>query len=373
MINTTNKRALLESSLECGNQPDITCSPLKKRRTNAYLKCIEHNIPKYSDHKLRVNPKASAFAAEDCLFLNPGGEVINDHRSKYTQWVLACKFIIAANWKVEGSRIPPNMHFFVDDQQNICALVENENSPVTNDVVRHCSQIDTAMVRKYRRQRMDNEMNKVSDSEDSGDSEDDDLVAIHHDMVYIVRIPAVYYDQNLQSSFYSVCCRAAQYLQKRQHYGHPLFQILFKNIANFDSFQLTVPMVSLRGTLYAMFCQFGLGVFAHDDLKKHHAMSRMEFRAFLGLYDCWKEIERREQCRKVMYRCSSSSGQNGNGIDLDVMKLIVHWTGLEEMDDVALLQWTDNFERRSTAYKQYKAELRVLISNLKVIVDFHSK
>jgi len=369
MINSANKRALLESDIECGNQPNITCSPPKKRRTNAYLKCIERNIPKYGDHKLRVNPKASAFAAEDGLFLNPGGGVINDHRNKYTQWVLACKFIIAANWKVEGSRIPQNMHFFVDDQQNICALVENENSPVTNDVVRHCNQIETAMVRKYRRQRMDNEMNKAFDSDDSGDSEDDDLVSIHDDMVYIVRIPAVYYDQNLHSSFYSVCCRAAKHLQKRQNYGHPLFQILFKNIANFDSFQLTVPMVSLRGTLYAMFCQFGLGVFAHDDLQKDHVMNRLEFRAFLGLYDCWKEIGRREQCRKVMYRCSSEK----NGIDLDVMKLIVGWTGLEEMDDYALLKWTDNFDRRSSEYKEYKTELRALISNLKVIVDFHSK
>jgi len=367
--NNKNKSCTKRSLLDCDIPFAAPRSPLKKRRTNAYLKSIERTIPAFNDFKLRIDPRASANTADDALFLNPTGRV----NERHTQWVLASKFVIAANWKVDGNRIPQNMRFFVDEQQNLCAFIEDEHCDITRDVVHHCRQIETSVVRKYRRQRLKGE--NVSDSEDS--DIDNGMVAVQHpverqreeEMVYIVRIPAIYYAQNLKSSFYLVCCRTAKHLQRMQHYGHPLFQILFKNIANFDSFQLSVPMVSLRGPLYAMFCQFGLGVSDHENVKKHHVMSRCEFRAFLGLFDCWIEMKRREQCRKTMFgHCAKEMG-----FDLDVMKLIVEWTGLGEMDESMMLEWTDRFDTKSTSYKQYKNELRAHISNLQEIVDFRSE
>jgi len=337
-------------------------SPLKKRRMSAYLKSITRDVPLLTDCKLRVNPQESALAVDDCLFLSPLGSV----NEKYMQWVLACKFTIAANWKVAGNRIPDEMHFFVDDQKNFCALISNPHSDTTHHVVHHCRQIETSMVRKYRRRRTSDD--PFTDSENS---EDDDLSPLdaQYETVYIVRIPPAYYARNLQSSFYALCCRTAQHLQRSQHYGHSLFQILFQNIANFDSFQLSVPTVPLRGSLYRMFCQFGLGVRDHHEVKRHHVMSRRDFKHFLGLYDCWKEMGRRAECRRAMYQC----WHRATGTGMHVMGLVVEWAELDEMDDDATLQWAEGFGRRSSAFKRYKAELRAQIVNLKVIVDFNSK
>merc|ERR1719410_2201771 len=108
-------------------------SPLKKRRTSPEelqlsIKCT---VPKFTDSKLRRSAEQSVLTANDELFLNTNHSMSD----KSIQWVIACKFVIAANWKVSACRIPSNMHFFVDDQKNLCALVENENCPLTRDVV----------------------------------------------------------------------------------------------------------------------------------------------------------------------------------------------------------------------------------------------
>jgi len=354
---TSGKRSLNE----IGGHPNGHPSPLKKRRMNAYLTSIERDIPILTDSKLRANPEASSEAADDSLFLSPLGSA----NEKYTRWVLACKFTIAASWKVDDNRIPEQMHFFVDDQQNFCALISNALSETTKDVVNHCRQIETSVVRRYRRRRTDG--GSMSDSEESAD--DDLPAAAQYETVFVVRIPSVYYARNLQSSFYALCCRTAQHLQRTQHYGHSLFRVLFKNIANFDSFQLSVPTVPLRGSLYRMFCQFGLGVRDHHEVKRHHVLNRRDFATFLGLYDCWKEGGRRAQCRKSMYQC----WHRATGTGVHVMGLVVEWAGLDEMDEASALKWAESLDRKSAAYRRYKAELRAQMANLKVIVDFNSK
>lgn len=129
--NNKNKSCTKRSLLDCDIPFAAPRSPLKKRRTNAYLKSIERTIPAFNDFKLRIDPRASANTADDALFLNPTGRV----NERHTQWVLASKFVIAANWKVDGNRIPQNMRFFVDEQQNLCAFIEDEHCDITRDVV----------------------------------------------------------------------------------------------------------------------------------------------------------------------------------------------------------------------------------------------
>lgn len=299
-------------------------------------------LPIYTDSKLRVDPRKSDLATQDALFLNPNESINN----KYSRWLVACKFMIAANWQVPGCRIPENMHFYVDDQQNLCALVWDVHDQSTRGIVQHCHQIETADVRKYRHLGMERENATKSQKSDTSEQKEKE---IEHAMVYIVRIPMFYYHRHLDGSFYKVCCRAAGHLYGRHHYGHPLFHILFKNIANFDSFQLTVPMVPLRGSLHAMLCQFGLGVDAQDRTKEMR-MSEREFTAFLGLYDCWKEMCRRTECRKMVYKCADSHS--------DVLGVIMQLAGLDVMDDHDVVTWCDTFQSTSTAYKQYKEELR---------------
>jgi len=366
------------------DQTDVTSSPPKKRRIDSsatkvaakpFLREITCKVPWFTDSKMQINAAYSRSAANDDLFLKTVGALSDE---KYTRWVLACKFVIAADLRLDRHhvlggndkhRIPENMRFFfVDHQRNLCAVIDDGPSDLDIDVVQHCRAIETSVVRQYRQRSGD------YDGSDSDDSDDGDISSdqragkeAESKIVHIVRIPMFYYHQNLKSSFYAVCCRAAKYLQKRRHYGHPLFSILFKNIANFDSFQQSLPMVPLRGSLYEMFCRFGLGGFHRgDSITKHHVVNRSGFETFLGLFDCWREMERREECRKVMYQHWAES----TGTDTNIMRVVVEMAGLEQMDDAKVLEWADTL--KITKYTDYKKELRARIANLKEVVDFNS-
>ncbi|MCP4141838.1 MAG: hypothetical protein GY755_16445 [Chloroflexi bacterium] len=84
-------------------------------------------------------------------------------------------------------------------------------------------------------------------------------------IIHIIRIPQIYYSINFDLSFYWLCCRISKFIFNiKKDFSHPLFQLFFKTIANFDCFMLSVPFIPLKGNLYQMFCQNVIGNYNHN-------------------------------------------------------------------------------------------------------------
>ena len=215
------------------------------------------------------------------------------------------------------------------------------------------------------------------------DEDDDLLIDIKHaennkennndEIVSIIRVPMSYYNLNIESSFYQICCKIVKYMVNKQDYGNPLFQLLLKNIANFDCFQSSVPMVPLNGSLYQMFCQFGLGLYQinNDDDRNinKNCMNKKEFIAFLGVFDVCKQIKYKENCRKSMYQYWTKHTET----DINIMNIVIQYCDFNEMTDEKILDFVNNFDKSSANYSLLLKELKAKIPHLESIVNFESK
>merc|ERR1712013_258903 len=150
-------------------------------------------------------------------------------------------------------------------------------------------------------------------------------------------------------------------------YGSPLFLLLHQNIANFDCFQSSVPMTPLRGSLYQMFCRFALGAYDHEEAQDA-SLSLPQFIAFLGAFDCWREMQRRRECTQRVRQCWVEA--MGSASDVNIMQTVLGLAGLDEMDDTEMEQHVNAFSSRSSRFESYVKELRAQIASLGRFVDF---
>eukprot|EP00485_Elphidium_margaritaceum_P010503 CAMPEP_0202706162 /NCGR_PEP_ID=MMETSP1385-20130828/18620_1 /ASSEMBLY_ACC=CAM_ASM_000861 /TAXON_ID=933848 /ORGANISM="Elphidium margaritaceum" /LENGTH=359 /DNA_ID=CAMNT_0049364569 /DNA_START=200 /DNA_END=1279 /DNA_ORIENTATION=- len=307
----------------------------------------------------------------------------------FVRWVLACKFIIASQLKLstyqilgmQRNKIPSNMHFYVDKQQNLCALISHsQTDKVSTEIIAHCNRIETSVVQTYiDRQSYASRSNTLDDffthqfpnakinssnacekneRENERVEDGDDLC---DDLISIVRIPMSYYKFHIESSFYELCCRVASHLHSHNLWLNPLFQVFFQNIANFDCFQSTVPMVPLKGSLCAMFCQFALGI---DDVERKESnavtLSNREFVAFLAVFDCWRMMQYKRECRKTVFKCWSQRRDT----DMNVMHIVLEFADVDEMTIEKIIAYIDAFNTQSGNYDVYLNELQSQIPNL---------
>mmetsp|Transcript_37340 Transcript_37340/g.33007 ORF Transcript_37340/g.33007 Transcript_37340/m.33007 type:complete len:400 (-) Transcript_37340:273-1472(-) len=378
--------------------------PYKKRKRQnlqsiAIQDAIQHYQQSFNADKLCFNRAYTiAAATKDPLFAQPAYNAMNPSA---VRWVLACKFIIASQLRLDQydclgmhrNKIPQNMYFYVDQQNNLCCIInhdKNENNSMSQKIISHCNKIETSMIQSYVG---NNDISKligdmITDNNDN-DDEDDDLWlntkqtktnhhkhSIHHsennnnnEIITIIRVPMVYYGRNIKTSFYELCCKIANHIITiKQDFSNPLFQILMQNIANFDCFQSSVPMIPLKGSIYQMFCQYGLGLYNHKDKGKKNTISKKEFIAILGAYDCWKQIEYKDECRKSLYRYWTKL----TGTDVNILQIVNEYSDFDEMSVESIVDYISNFNQGSK-YNSYLKELKTEIPNLNEIVAFKSK
>ena len=206
------------------------------------------------------------------------------------------------------------------------------------------------------------------DEERNDENEDYDLCQNQESVITIIRIPMVYYRINMDDSFYALCCRFAHFFNTtRDFMYHPLLNVIGKNIANFDCFQSSVPKVwNGEGSIYEMFTKYGLGVYDHADIEDF-ALNAVEFTKFVGAYDCFKQIEFKKKCRKQVLRCWTNVLK-----DLNIMSIVIEYSGLTQMSDDQIVTHIDSFDPKSEKYKFYLNELKRRINTLEDIVDFES-
>ena len=219
----------------------------------------------------------------------------------------------------------------------------------------------------------------VLDAEVDEDEDDDlwtpsSLIAIDQDnsdnIISVIRVPIIYYILNMQSSFYELCCRISAFLNQNSNFGHPLFGLFGKYIANFDCFKLSVPMVPLTGKLHEMFYQYALGRYSDDNEVaniQYSEMSKKEFVAFLGAYHCWNFMQYKQKCRKAMYQCWTRVTQT----DINIMNVVIEFADFHQMSNQELLEFVNHFSPQSREYRVYLKELKRHIANLETIVDFN--
>lgn len=377
--------------------------PLKKQRRMNCLTEIKNMKPAFSAERLQINMKYTQNAADDDLFCKPPCS----KSSSYIRWVLACKFMIASQLRLSSyqilgmqrNRIPENMHFFVDEQQNLCAVLKYPpNHQLSMQIIHHCDNIETSVIQHYvapkrqhqagdeededddlcvdstrTKQRTDCHLSSSSRflMDDMKNKENEDAENQQEQLITIVRIPMLYYYVHIASSFYALCCRIAAYLNEHSLFGHPLFHLLWQTIANFDCFQSTVPMIPLKGGLPEMFAQFALSLYLDDQEKLGNAknvVDQKQFFAFLGMYDVWRSLLYRRRCRKCMQKCWTRSTQT----DANIMKIVVEYAELDEMTEQSMVESINQFDRASTGYAKYVKEIKSQIPNLRSIVDWNS-
>lgn len=120
---------------------DDAGTPRKRHKQMKCLEAIRNIKPTFNVQKLQINREYSRNAARDDMFM-PSSQ---SHKSKYIRWVLACKFVIASGlrfdsynvWGMKRDKLPQNMSFYVDDQQNLCCLIyDNKESTVSSQIIK---------------------------------------------------------------------------------------------------------------------------------------------------------------------------------------------------------------------------------------------
>lgn len=394
---------LKRSLLECSNEGSPI--PYKKRkRHNLQSIAIQDAIQSYQQSfnadKLAFDREETIKAAtEDPLFAQTAYNRINYNAIR---WILACKFVIASQLKMDQydclgmhrNKIPTNMHFYVDKTLNICCIInhkQNEKFSISQNIINHCNEIETSMIQSYifqqHQHKNDIFISKLIENMIRNNDEDDDLWidkkqtknnhdhnhSIHHikennEIITIIRIPMIYYGMNIKSSFYELCCKiAAQIINIKKDFSNPLFRVLMQNIANYDTFQSSVPMIPCSGGIYQMFCQYGLGLNNHKNAAKN-TINKKEFVAFLGAYDCWKNIQYKDKCRKSLYRYWTKF----TGTDINILQIVNQYSDFDEMNVEDIVENINNFHQ-GKKYNQYLKELKAEIPNLNDIVTFKPK
>jgi len=380
--------------LECSNGLENSPIPYKKRkRQNLQSVAIQDAIQRkkrtFNRDQLYLDRKKTISASKNnALF---GGIEYNQMNYNTIRWMLACKFVIASNLKIDQydclgmhrNKIPTNMHFYVDQTLNICCIInhkENEKCSMSQNIIKHCNKIETCVIQSYHYISDKNNVSKLIENMIKNNDEDDDLWIdrkrtktnhrhnhnIYHsennEIITIIRIPMIYYGMNMNTSFYEFCCKiASQIINIEKDFSNPLFQILMQNIASFDTFQSSVPMIPLKGRLYQMFCQYALGSNNHKNVGKNK-INKEEFIAFLGAYDCWKKIQYKDECRKSLYRYWTKL----TGTDVNILQIVNQYSDFHEMNVKDMIQNINNFNIKEE--NKYLNELKEEIKNLNEIV-----
>jgi hypothetical protein len=360
--------------------PPTTASPSPRKKRRTICLALKSQKQRFSLDKLKYSRTLTEASANDDLFNRP--QTANNYA--HIQWILACKFIIASNYcfdhydvlGMNRSKIPKNFSFFVDEQENICAVIRNcENCKISTDIVQHCNKIETCLIQRYIfnigetididqylkniANTMVQKQTKLSFEFNTIDNRTD---------ICVIRIAMVYYVRNLRHSFYEHCCKITKHLSIKQQFAHPLFLLFYKTIANFDCFQCSVPMTPLSGSLYRMFCQFSLGINEWNPSQSNHANARLtyrEFRAFLGCFDCWMMAELRRSQRSAVEKAWKYLD-----VGFNVVPLVIEYADMHKMSDQKMLEFIAEFNENSPRWKVYCDELKQHNLFVHDIVDY---
>lgn len=126
---------------------------------------------------------------------------------------------------------------------------------------------------------------------------------------------------------------------------------------------------SAQDSIFELFVKYGLGSYEYTLCKVEEAViNEQEFTMLIGAYDCFKRIQYKKQCRKIVLDCWKKEGQ---AKELNILKIMIAYSDLNEMNDAQILDHINNFNQDSAKYKEYLNELKAKIDNLEEIVDFN--